>query len=274
MEAAMRTEGDPRMGSITARNLFGLLQELRMRGIRASTIKELHHALAEAGVYPARDFGHLCDSRPPDGFFTCQSSQELQNVVLNAGRAMRFAAVEVLPRLEGVSVDDLYAAFLDSVRLWFDFVFIDQTARNLRQELAALPELLEGVDAHFVIGERPLERVWCCYEIALSNRHLAHDIRSTPVNPASTLRSFVNPTLVVYHGWDLAEVTEPDDKAFIEERIRETFPDGLEGFHRVMHEANAQAVLSTTEAGASYPPAALESLVKAGERWWSRRSGE
>jgi hypothetical protein len=64
------------------------------------------------------------------------------------------------------------------------------------------------------------------------------------------------------------------DKAFIEERIRETFPDGFEGFHRVMHEANAQAVLSTAEAGASYPPAALESLVKAGERWWSRRPGE
>ena len=270
----MRTEGDPRMGSITARNLFGLLQELRVRGIRTSTIKELHHALAEAGVYPARDLGHLCDSRPPDGFFTCQSSQELQNVVLNAGRAMRFAAAEVSPRLEGVSVDDLYATFLDSVRLWFDFVFIDQAARDIRQELEVLPELLEGVGAHFVIGERPLERVWCCYEIALSNRHLARDIRPKPINPSSTLRSFVNPTLVVYHGWDLAEATEPDDKAFIEERIRETFPDGFEGFHRVMHEANAQAVLSTTEASASYPPAALESLVKAGERWWSRRPGE
>jgi hypothetical protein len=60
----MRTESDPRMGSITARNLFGLLQELSARRIHASTIKELHHALAEGGVYPARDLGHLCDSRP------------------------------------------------------------------------------------------------------------------------------------------------------------------------------------------------------------------
>jgi hypothetical protein len=41
-----------------------------------------------------------------------------------------------------------------------------------------------------------------------------------------------------------------------------------------MRQASAQAVLSTTEAGASYPPAALESMVKAGERWWSRRPGE
>jgi hypothetical protein len=159
------------------------------------------------------------------------------------------------------------------VRFWFDFVFIDQTARDIRAELEVLPALLEGVAAHFVIGERPLERVWCCYEIALSNRHLALGSPPDPANPSSTLRSFVNPTLAVYHGWDLAEATEPDDKAFIEERIREGFPDGLAGFDRVMHQANAQAVLSTTEPGASYPPAALDTLVEAAERWWSRRAG-
>lgn len=270
----MTREADLRMGSITARNVFGLLQELSDRGIRASTIKELHHALAAAGVYPARDLAHLCDPRPPDGFFTCQSSQELHNVVRNAGRAMRFAAEEAAPKLGDVPVEDLYAAFLDSVRLWFDFVFIDQTARDIREELEALPRLLDRVGAHFVIGEQPLRRVWCCYEIALANRHLAADGPPDPAHPSSTLRTFVNPTLLVYHGWDLAEATEPDDKAFIEERIREAFPGGLEGFDRVMQQANAQAVLSTTEAGPSYPPAALDSLVQAAESWWRRPAGD
>jgi hypothetical protein len=40
-----------------------------------------------------------------------------------------------------------------------------------------------------------------------------------------------------------------------------------------MRQASAQAALSATEA-ATYPPAALESMVTAGERWWSRRPGE
>ena len=270
----MKRKADLRMGSITARNVLGLLQELSGRGIRASTIKELHHALAAAGVYPARDLAHLCDPRPPDGFFTCQSSQELHNVVRNAGRAMRFAAGEVAPTLGDVPVDDLYAAFLDSVRLWFDFVFIDQTARDIREELEALPRLLDRVDAHFVIGEQPLRRVWCCYELALSNRHLAVDGPHNPAHPSSTLRSFVNPTLLVYHGWDLAEATEPEDKTFIEGRIHEAFPRGFEGFDLVMQQANAQAVLSTTEGGPSYPPAALESLAQAAATWWRRPAGE
>jgi hypothetical protein len=181
---------------------------------------------------------------------------------------------EQRPELTSTNFEPMVA---DGITFWVDFVFIDQSARDIQRELDVLPTLLNGAKAHFVVGQRPLTRSWCCYEIALFNQDCAVvGAAQTPVlnviAPSTKLHSFIAPTTKIYFDWEYTETTEAEDKHFIEEHIKSNFPNGFEGFNHIMQEANLTAVLSATESNPVYPPAGLSSLAKAAENWFERAS--
>jgi hypothetical protein len=235
------------------------------RVVDSISVRALQKTLKDRGIYPARDFAHRCEPIPPDSFFTYHSAENFVDIQEIVWRAFDFAAQQFRARHPDLDEVDFEPMIADGIRLWVDFVFIDQGARDIRRELDVLPLLLNGAQAHFVLGEQPLSRAWCCYEIALFNQRCA-----TATAQGLPLRSFIAPTTSLYFGWESTETTEAEDKAFIEDHIRSRFPNGFEGFDQVMHQANATAVLSKTESAPSYPPAALDSLAKAAELWFTR----
>ena len=254
---------DTRVWSTTLRGLVGIHEELLRAGVPSTSARHLQKILQKNGVYPARDLSNLCTSDPPDAFFTYHSADNFVDIEGIASQACDFAARLLQSRRPEIEARDLNAFASDGIRLWIDFVFIDQSARDIRSELDVLPHLLETVKAHFVLGQVPLTRAWCCYEIALINQHCA-------TSDSPLMRSFIAPTRNLYFGWDSVECTEPEDKAFIAERIATSFPLAFDGFRRVMDQASATAVLNTTESSTFYTPAALDSLGAAAEEWYAR----
>jgi hypothetical protein len=142
-------------------------------------------------------------------------------------------------------------------------MFIDQNSRDLRKELDALPHILESASVHCVLEGPALTRSWCCYEIALFNRRCA-------TGQDTVLRSLIAPSRAIYFGWEYTETSEPEDKAFIAERIASDFPEGFEGFSKVMNQANASAVLQLTEGSVTQMPLVFEGLADAAQQWYSR----
>jgi hypothetical protein len=114
-----------------------------------------------------------------------------------------------------------------------------------------------------VLGEWPLTRSWCCYEIALFNQRCA-------TGDETLLRSFIAPSRNIYFGWDQTETSEVEDKLFIADRISNSFPNGFEGFNHVMNQANATAILPVTFGEIYFAPAALDALGEAAEFWYAR----
>jgi len=253
------------MWSITARGLSEFVGDLLNIGIHSTSVRTLQKTFKDRGIYPARDFAHRCEPLPPDAFFTYHSAENFVDIQEIVWQAFDFAAQQLRERRPDLDAEDFEPIIADGIRLWVDFTFIDQGARDIRRELDALPLLLNGAQAHFVLGEQPLTRAWCCYEIALFNQRCA-----TATANEIPLQSFMAPTKSIYFGWDQTETTEAEDKDFIKEHISNSFPNGFEGFVHVMNQANATAVLSLTESNPSYPPAALESLAKAAEIWFTR----
>jgi hypothetical protein len=150
-------------------------------------------------------------------------------------------------------------------------MFIDQSARDLRDELRILPWLLQSAGTHFVLGGQTLMRAWCCYEIALFNQAFAAaDAPRLAGLDKPGLRSFIAPTQSFYLGWEQAETSEIEDKTFIAESISSTFPDGFDGFNHIMAQANTVAVLPIAEGSTWTTPAADANLDEAVENWYKR----
>jgi hypothetical protein len=185
---------DTRVWSSTLRGLVGIHEGLLTAGARSTSAWNLQKTLKKAGVYPVRDFPNLCTSDPPDAFFTYHSGQNFVDIEGIAQQTCNFAARELLRRRPEISSEDLNGFGADGIRLWIDYVFINQSARDIRSELDVLPYLLETVKAHFVLGQVSLTRAWCCCEIALFNQHCA--TTDSPV-----LKSFIAPTLDLHSGW-------------------------------------------------------------------------
>jgi len=254
-----------RLWSITARGLSEFVGDLSHQGIWSSSVRTLQKTFREREIYPARDFAHRCQPVPPDAFLTYHSTQNFVDIQEIVWKACDFSARLLRERRPDLDEANLGTMIADGITFWVDFIFIDQTARDIRRELDVLPTLLTATKAHFVLGAQPLTRSWCCYEIALFNQSCAAD-KADRV----PLRSFIAPTTSIYFGWGDTETSETEDKAFIEERITSRFPNGFEGFDHVMQQANGTAVLSATEINPSYPPAALDSLASAAEYWFER----
>ncbi len=254
---------DRRAWSTTARGLSEFVGDLVRLGIGDLSVRALQRTFRERGIYPARDFAARCKPEPPDAFFTYHSAASFIDIQEIAWRAFDFAAQHLRARRPDLGAVDFEPMIADGIRLWVDFLFIDQGARDLRRELDVLPGLLHGARAHFVLGDLPLTRAWCCYEIALFNQDLV-----AVGEPA--LRSFIAPSQNIYFGWDQVESSEAEDKSFIGDRIAHTFPDGWKGFNHVMQQANATAVLPLTDLTPWYTPASLDALGAAAEGWFAR----
>jgi hypothetical protein len=254
---------DRRMWSTTARGLSEFVADLQRLGIGSSSVRALQKTFKERGIYPARDFAHRCKAAPPDAFLTYHSAQNFVEIQEIVWKAFDFAADQLRARHPDLRAVDLESMIADGIRLWVDFLFIDQGARDLRKELDALPLLLEGASAHFVVGGLPLTRAWCCYEIALYNQCCA-------TAGEQLLRSLIAPSKHIYFGWQDVETSDPADKLFIGDHIVTRFPNGFEGFNSVMQQANATAVLPLTAGSIWYTPAALDALGEAAELWYAR----
>ena len=261
---------------MTPRRLIALVEVLLRRGMpRNTTVRELQLTFREQGIYPAGDDPEYFVPGPPDAFFTYHSAQSVIDIEGIVIQACQYAVRMLTRRRPELADQDMTALIYDGIRIWVDFLFIDQSARDIREELTVLPRLLESARAHFVLGTKPLMRAWCCYEIALFNQHLLRaDVSRFPGLPGAQLRSFIAPTRSFHLGWERTETTEPDDKSFIGERIETTFPGGFEGFNQIMSQANSVAVLSLAEGGTWSTPAADENLFQAAEAWYARSAAE
>jgi hypothetical protein len=268
----LQVETDYRMWSTTPRLLFSLNKLLLDGGMPNDlTVREFQLTLRQHNIYPARDAPGYCIPDPPDAFFTYHSAQSVIDIETIVVQTCKYAARMLKSRRPELAGEDLALYFYDHLRIWVDFLFINQAARDIREELNVLPRLLEGVKAHFVLGTQPLMRAWCCYELALFNQHLVGaDSPSSPQRSGPRLRSLIAPTRSFHLGWEHTQATEPEDKAFIGERIQTTFPLGFEGFNRVMSEANSVAVLPLAEYGVWSTPTADEGFFQAVEAWYER----
>jgi hypothetical protein len=267
----MSQETDKRMWSTTPKRLSEFVGALLRAGIPSTSVRNLQRGFQEHGVYPARDFPQFCVPARPDAFFSYHSAQNFVDVQQIVWQAFHFAAEQLRHSRPDLAQTDLDPTISDGVRLWVDFMFIDQSARDLREELDVLPQLLQGAGAHFVLGSKPLMRAWCCYEIALFNQGLAEaDAPTFPGMPGQRLRSYIAPSRNFYVGWEGTETSEIDDKTFIAERISAAFPGGFDGFNHIMAQANSVAVLPLTEGTTWSTPAADDNLRKAAESWYMR----
>jgi len=262
---------DRRMWSTTPRRLSAFVGSLRQAFPDTMTVRNLQRAFQESDVYPARDGPEFCVPAAPDVFFSYHSAQnfiELQEIVLHA---IRHASRELVRYRPDLAIEDVQLLFWDNVRLWVDFMFINQSARDLREELDVLPNLLRNATAHFVVGTQPLMRAWCCYEIALYNQEMAEaDPQFEGGLQGPQLRSFIAPTRSFYLGWERTETSEVDDKAFIAERISANFPGAFKGFNYIMAQASSVAVLPLSEGTTWTTPAADDTLMRAAEAWYTR----
>jgi hypothetical protein len=258
---------DRRLWSTTASGLSAFVGELARRGVMSTSARYLQQILKANAVYPARDFAHLCRPLPPDIFVTYHSSQNFVDVQELVWQTGDFAAKLLRERRPDLRYENLEPLIGHGIRYWIDFLFIDQTSRDFRKELEALPVLLDGAKAHIVLGDQPLTRAWCCYEIALFNRRTATD-ENQP------MRSFIAPTRTPYTAWDSTRTTDIDDKVFIEDSIRTGFPGGFDAFESILRHASISAVLPLAERRGVYSLAALESLAVAAEGWYERTRSE
>ena len=263
LRTLMNAMEDRRMWSITAKGLYDCLSELFRLGIPSCSVRDLQKILRENKIYPARDFAYLCSEKPPDAFFTYESRLNYVEVQEIVWKTFDFTAKNFIDRNPGLMDESLERLISRGIRLWVDFIFINQSARNINEELEVLPKLLDNVDAHFVLGETPLERAWCCYEIALYNRKY---LTENGVN----LRSFVAPSRTIYHGWELVVATEANDKLNIERSINNIFPKGFEDFTMIMNQANAVSAMTYAWGNAFFTPDSLDSLNEAMKKWYER----
>lgn len=267
----MNESPDRRLWSTTPRRLSEFVGALLETAVPAVTVRDLQIGFRDHRFYPARDLPQFCIAQPPDVFFSYHSAQNFVDLQQIVWQATDFAAKKVKLDRPEVSDEELEPLIQDGIRLWVDFMFIDQSARDLREELEVLPQLVQGARAHFVVGTRPLMRAWCCYELALFNQDLAQsDTPDMPWMHGAKLRSYIAPTRSFYIGWDQTETSEVEDKRFIGERISSTFPGGFDGFNEVMAQANSVAILPIAEGTEWSTPAADEQLRVAAESWYAR----
>lgn len=228
--------------SITFSGLTSLLDELDIPELDLDQFvlplfntHDLRPILVSRGIYPARDFPHLISKRLPDIFITYNWKDNILEV-----RGSIWNALSYCVNLGGgFSYDpyDLQDVATDGVTFWLDWIFLDQSSRNVDVELdSIMPILFRESTVHVVLSSTALSRVWCCYELAQFNRKAAE-------NHALELTSLIPGDLDPYPLWESVEATDPDDKLKIERRIEEAFPNGLKDVEYLMVQAGLAADL-------------------------------
>lgn len=254
---------DRRLWSCTGEQLLWLIRELIERGFAPSDVHRLGAGLRDTGLYPARDLAYRCQPAPPRVFITYTWSDDFTVLADTIRSVLGYLAARIAeyrPDLDGERIDDLVYRKLG---IWLDFVFIDQSARQVTEEVReVVPRALATADLHFVLSDQALLRSWCCYELAFFHVHAA-----SGAPPAGGLRSFVaRSTRAGYETFAQTMTTTPSDKAVIERAIVDRYPGGLHGFDTLLIEA---AMLSDAfvARGFAQSGAALDSLRDAIDTW-------
>lgn len=256
------TDLDLSQCSISWRSYSQLLQrldipalDLREFMLPPFSTHQLRPVLLERGIYPARDFPDLIARRLPDVFVTYDWRENILAVRSTVGLAIQHCLAFQTNRFPHA---DLESVCDDGVTFWLDWIFLDQSSRDVDRELdQILPPLFNDGTVHVVASTTALSRAWCCYELAQFNRHAAEI-------PGANVTSLVPGDLQKYPLWAGVASTDPADKVRVEKRIVELFPDGLHALQHLM----VQAGLTADMRGIG--SAARERVLAASARWIAR----
>lgn len=244
---------------MTARQMSSIIGALLDRGIPSTDVHTLARYLRDMDLYPARDFS--CEERPPHIFITYDWRMNFVDLQVAIMGGLQYIA-QHLERADPSLVVEW--VIVDRIRLWVDFVFIDQSARDVAGELAALPEIVEACDTHFVLSPTALARSWCCYELALFN----HRFRPSPTD-VPLLHSFLSPSSIRYQGWDATKTTDVADKAYLSGEVSGLFPGGLTQFDGLLMQASLASELMVKQLGDVQMQVAIDHALQAAGRWIS-----
>ena len=263
---------DRRLWCCSIRDFRLLIADLGRAGVPSSDVHTLAGHLRAKGIYPARDYRHRCQPRSPDIFITYDWRQNfiglydiIEGVLVYMGQAVR----QVRADLDSARIRHLV---FDEIGLWVDFVFIDQSVRDLGAEVREIiPRVIKASDVHLVLSDTALLRSWCCYELALFNKRPVAASRQHEIGGhlARPLRSFVTQEQAhPYGGFGQTATTAPEDKEAIEKYLCEEFPEGIAGVDLLLAQAGILDKRLTPEF--AVPPAAEETMLAAVDRWLAR----
>jgi hypothetical protein len=263
---------DRRLWCCSVRDLLLLVADFERAGVPSSDVHTLARRLREKRIYPARDYSHRCQPRHPDIFITYDWRQNfvglydiIEGVLVYMGQAVRQARAD----LDSGRIRHLV---FDEIGLWIDFVFIDQSARDLGLEVREIiPRVIDSSDLHFVVSDTALLRSWCCYELALFNkRPIAPSSQYDPSGLfARPLRSFITQEQAhAFPTFGQTATTVPEDKEVIEKYLKNEFPEGLTGVDLLLVQAGILDKRVTP--GFAVPRAAEEMMLSAVDKWIAR----
>jgi hypothetical protein len=214
--------------------------------------------LLAKGIYPARDFPNLVVKRLPDLFVTYDWRDSILAVRDTVTLAIQHCLSAQARKFPNVDLD---LVLRHDVTFWIDWIFLDQSSRDVDRELdEILPGLFNDGCVHLVASKTALSRAWCCYELAQFNRHAA-------LTQGADLNSLIPGDLQSFPLWAGVASTDPSDKLKVEKRIIELFPGGLHALEHLMVQAGLAAEIR------GQGSAAVERIKTASERWITRTEG-
>jgi tetratricopeptide (TPR) repeat protein len=274
---------DRRLWCCSARDLLLMIADLARDGIPASDVHTLAGRLRAHGLYPARDYHHRCQPRLPDLFITYDWHLDFVALQNTIHRTLLYVGERIHQARRDLDSRRILSLVLEEIGLWIDFVFIDQSARDVGDEVRrTLPQVIEAADVHLVISPTALTRSWCCYELAVFNRRPVprsafpgdkiHGIDIEAYGPllGRPLRSIIAERQTLeYRGFADTATTVPGDKIVIEQYLREEFPEGMSGIDLLLGQVSLLSDPWATPGFAQYP-GAEDTVLSAADRWLAR----
>ena len=265
--AESQSEGAPdrRLWCCTGRDFVRLVGDLAGRHIASSDVHTLGSQLRILQLYPARDFAYRCQPRPPDVFLSYNWSTNFVDLQGAVHRALQYLGGVIGRARPDLTHDDIERLVLDHIGIWVDFVFIDQSARDVVSEVReVVPAVIDASDVHFVLSPTALTRSWCCYELALFNRR-----GRTEALGQRTMRSFVEPPATKYTTFASTSTSAAGDKSIIEQYLKDEYPGGPHALDALLIQASMLSYPFVVEGFAQF--AAAEQLVLlALDKWIGR----
>lgn len=262
---------DRRLWSLTMRGLSEMIGDFQEIGISASDVHTLARRFRELDVYPARDFESRCTPGPPDIFITYDWRYDFFDLQEAAYNGLLYIRDELSRHQPSIDAINYESWLFDELTFWIDFVFINQSARDVRTELDVMPDLIDSSKVHFALSHTALTRAWCCYELALYNKRFLEPRPETGPPPAPLLGSLLAPMPLGYRGWADAESSVAQDKVFLEEQLNDLYPGGTLGVDSLMIQASLVGERIYEAANPVQTGLAVEQAMTVGDGWLRER---
>ena len=256
---------DRRFWCTTFRNVSSIFEALIGSGLPFTNAHALAAGLRERSLYPVRDLEQHFSRQRASVFVSHDWSDGLANLQSTLNSAMQLVASIVCRHRPDLGKSEVEELCWDRIGIWVDFLFIDQNARNVLDEVNfVVPAVIDAADLHFMLSPTAISRAWCCYELAMFNR------RPTREGGEGLLRSIIAPApSTQYPLWRAAKTTVPEDKPVLESWLRRNYPGGLDGMDALLVIANMQSD-SFVSGPWSLTGGAEELVVAALEKWSAR----